>query len=186
MPGAPVVIRLELARAIDMFEPPEIVLGAQHGSSIPGIDRCLAELTATKADRPVQLDLVLPEADVAADVGPKITTSLRCWCEEHRHYNEALVRAMKHNGWQALRIGLPITVLGLIIVAIGGNASDNDQVLNVVDILGWVLAWLGLWYPFDKVIFYPRDLIRENRALVALRDATVTVTAAPPATEVTA
>lgn len=181
MPGAPVVIRLELARAIDMFEPPEVVLGAQHGGSIPGIDRCLAELTAEKAGRPVQLDVVLPEAEVTAEVGSKVVTTLRRWCDEHRRYNEALVKAMKHNGWQALRIGLPITMLGLVIVAIGGNVSDSDQVLNVVDILGWVLAWLGLWYPFDKVIFYPRDLIRENRALVALRDATVTVTTAAPA-----
>ena len=51
-----------------------------------------------------------------------------------------------------------------------------------MDIVGWVLAWLGLWYPFDKVVFYPTDLIRENRALAVLRKATVAVvpTTSPP------
>jgi hypothetical protein len=38
-----------------------------------------------------------------------------------------------------------------------------------------VLAWLGLWYPFDKLLFYPSDYVREIRALNALRDATITV-----------
>jgi hypothetical protein len=181
MSGAPGVIRLELARATDMFETPEVTLGAGHGGTIAGVDRCVAELTAERIVPSVRLEVVLPEAEVTADVGPRITTTLRRWCDEHRDHNEALIRAMKRNGWQALRIGFPITVLGLVIVAIGGKTTESDLVLNVIDILGWVLAWLGLWYPFDKVLFYPRDLVRENRALVALRDATVTVVGVQPA-----
>jgi len=49
----------------------------------------------------------------------------------------------------------------------------------VIDIVGWVLAWLGLWYPFDKIIFYPSDYVRENRALEELRDAPITVVPRP-------
>jgi hypothetical protein len=35
----------------------------------------------------------------------------------------------------------------------------------------------GLWYPFDKILFYPSDLVRENRAHEALRDAPVALVA---------
>lgn len=38
-----------------------------------------------------------------------------------------------------------------------------------------VLAWLGLWYPFDKLIFYASDYVRQNRALETLREARITV-----------
>lgn len=81
------VIRLELARGVDLFDTPAVELGATFGSSISGIDRCLAELTGGKA-------------------------------------------------------GPPITILGLLIVALGGTISADDP---IHDIVGWVFAWLGLW-----------------------------------------
>jgi hypothetical protein len=66
---------------------------------------------------------------------------------------------------RALRVGLPITLLGLAITAIAFHTGDSDDPQTaVVDIIGWVLAWLGLWYPFDKLIFYASDYVRENRA----------------------
>lgn len=81
---------------------------------------------------------------------------------------------------RALRIGLPVTLLGLAITAIAFHTGDSDDPQTaVVDIRGWVLAWLGLWYPFDKLIFYASDYVRENRALEELRDAHITVVARP-------
>ena len=176
------VIRLELARAEDMFETPGVTLGSESGGTIAGIDRCLAELTAHALRPPVHLELALPAAEVTPDVDTRVATTLRRYCDEHRRHNDNQIRGMKRSGWRALRIGFPITMLGLTIVAIGGDMSKSDPFQDVVDIVGWVLAWLGLWYPFDKVVFYPTDLIRENRALAVLRKATVAVvpTTSPP------
>ncbi|HEV8207245.1 MAG TPA: hypothetical protein VGR04_11220, partial [Acidimicrobiia bacterium] len=71
-------------------------------------------------------------------------------------------------------------LLGLAITAIAFHTGDSDDPQTaVVDILGWVLAWLGLWYPFDKLIFYAGDYVRENRALETLRDAQITVVPRP-------
>jgi hypothetical protein len=89
-------------------------------------------------------------------------------------------RSTQRSGIRALRIGLPITLFGLAITALAFHVGDsNDPQTAVVDILGWVLAWLGLWYPFDKLIFYASDYVRENRALDVLRDAQVTVVPRP-------
>jgi hypothetical protein len=80
----------------------------------------------------------------------------------------------------ALQPCLPITLLGLAITAIAFHTGDGDDPQTaVVDIIGWVLAWLGLWYPFDKLIFYASDYVRENRALEALREAQITVIPRP-------
>jgi hypothetical protein len=179
--GVREVIRLELARAVDMFDDPVVELGATFGSSIAGIDRCVAELTSGRPDRPVDLEVVLPDAEITAGLDGRMATSLRRCCDDRFDQNDRARRAMQRSGWRALRIGLPITLLGLLIVAIGGGTSADDPVQGVIDVAGWVLAWLGLWYPFDKVFFYPTDLRRENRALTSLKAATVTITPATTA-----
>ena len=71
-------------------------------------------------------------------------------------------------------------MFGLAITAFAFNVGDSDDPQTaVVDILGWVLAWLGLWYPFDKLIFYASDYVARTAALDALRDAQVTVVPRP-------
>jgi hypothetical protein len=81
---------------------------------------------------------------------------------------------------RALRIGLPVTLFGLAITALAFNVGDSDDPQTaVVDIVGWVLAWLGLWYPVRQALLLCQDYVRENRALDALRDARVTVVPRP-------
>ncbi len=165
---------------MDLFQPPTIELGATFGSTIAGVDRALGELTADRVKAPVQLEIVLPAREVTPEIGEQLGITLRRWCQERRHQNENEVRAMKHTGWRALRIGLPISLLGLVIVGLTAHLGpSNDPSQDIVEIVGWVLAWLGLWYPFDKVLFYPLDLVRENRALQALAEARVTIEAPP-------
>ena len=172
MPDSPGIIRLELARATDLFETPTIELGSSFGSTVPGVDRALGELTADRVKAPVRLEVALPSSEVTPDLGEQLGVSLRHYCAHRRHENENEVRAMKRTGWRALRIGFPITLLGLVIVGIAGHMGHTDDpIRDVVEITGWVFAWLGLWYPFDKVLFYPLDLVRQNRALVQLQDA---------------
>jgi hypothetical protein len=175
MAAPPVVIRVELARPTDMFQSPTIDLGSDLGGTIPGVERAVAELTAHPIQAPVQLEVVLPASEITPDVGERLGVSLRHYCDEHGRHNENLKQAMRRSGWRALRLGFPITLLGLIIVSLAGKMGPTDDpAQDVVEIIGWVFAWLGLWYPFDKVFFYPLDLVRENRALRALRDAQLT------------
>jgi len=77
---------------------------------------------------------------------------------------------------RALHIGLPVTLIGLAITAVASHTGDSDEPQTaVVHILGWVLAWVGLWYPFDKLLFYPSDFVREMRAFEMLRGATIKI-----------
>jgi hypothetical protein len=76
----------------------------------------------------------------------------------------------------ALRVGLPIAVFGLIVTAFSAHIeSDTDPLKLVTDHLGWVLAWLGLWFPLDSFVFFPLTYSRENRVLRLLRDAEIQV-----------
>ena len=47
------------------------------------------------------------------------------------------------------------------------------QRLDRDDTGGWVLVWLGLWFPLDTMLFTPLAYGRENRVLERLRRANI-------------
>ena len=170
------VIRLDLDRAIDMFETPTVHLGSGHGTFQPGIDLCVAELEGRPTGRPVEIELMLPKSEISDDLEERLAVTMRRYCDERSYTNTCHRRSTQRSGVRALRVGLPVTLLGLAITAIAFHTGDSDDPQTaVVDIIGWVLAWLGLWYPFDKLIFYASDYVRQNRALETLREARITV-----------
>jgi hypothetical protein len=172
------VIRLDLDRAIDMFETPAVDLGSEHGSFVPGIDLCAAEVQAHNMRQLVRVEITLPESEITPGLEGRLATTLRRYCDERAHTDDLKRRSFQRTGLRALRIGLPVTLIGLAITAVAYHTGDSDDPQTaVVDILGWVLAWVGLWYPFDKLLFYPSDFVREMRAFQVLRDAKITVVA---------
>jgi len=174
------VIQLDLARAVDIFEAPAVELGSRHGTFQPGIDLCIAELESHPTERPVHVEITLPPAEIRDGLEESFAVTMRRYCDERSYVNTCKRRSTQRSGVRALRIGLPVTLLGLAITALAFHVGDGDDPqTGVVDIIGWVLAWLGLWYPFDKLVFYASDDIRENRALDALRDARVAVSPRP-------
>jgi hypothetical protein len=52
----------------------------------------------------------------------------------------------------------------------------------VLDTTGWVLVWVGVWFPLDTIFFTPLGYGREIRALAHLRDAEISVTTWEPTT----
>jgi hypothetical protein len=181
------VIQLDLVRAVDMFETPTVELGSVRGTFRPGIDLCIAELEGEPTGRPVHVEITLPASEIRDGLEEQLAVTMRRYCDERSYTNTRKRRATRRSGVRALRIGLPVTLLGLAITALAFHVGDGDDPqTGVVDIIGWVLAWLGLWYPFDKLVFYASDDVRENPALDALRDARVTIIPRPPGDEDTA
>jgi hypothetical protein len=75
-----------------------------------------------------------------------------------------------------LLIGLPLVVLGFVLVIVKSSivgATGNANL--VVDSGGWVLVWVGLWFPLDTLLFTPLAYGRENQVLKRLRTADVQV-----------
>jgi hypothetical protein len=168
-------VRVELARPVDMFETPAVELGSTVGGFVPGIERCLAELAGHPDGRAVRLEVALPPGQIDTGIAGDMKVSLRRFCSERMRLNTCARAATVRGGLRAFGIGLPVTLVGLAITAGATRIGDIDDALRaVIDIIGWVLAWVGLWYPFDKVLFYPLDGMRENRVLAPPRDAEIT------------
>ena len=77
-------------------------------------------------------------------------------------------------------LGLPLVVLGFLLVILKSSivgATGNANL--VVDSGGWVLVWVGLWFPLDTLLFTPLAYGRENRVLRRLRTADVHISPHP-------
>jgi len=169
------VIHLRLGRLEDMFEPPEWDARSPSRRFEPGIDSCISELRSRRSQRPVRLEVELP----AAQLDPKTPTLLRHalldYCEERIGRNNRERRIARRDAYAALKIGIPVAIVGLAIAVATAVANTQDD-YTLPNLAGWVLAWVGLWYPLDALLFSALGPKRENAVLTRLHDAEVVVT----------
>jgi hypothetical protein len=169
-------IELRLMRAHDMFEMPQTDLFSEYRNFLTGIDFCVSELRGRRSRRPVRLDIHLPPAEIDDGVAERLARTLRRYCDHRIRYNRRETRALRVGGVSALRIGIPVSALGLLLTVVATTIHPVGGAANLVtDHIGWVLAWIGLWFPLDEFLFYPLVYGGETRVLRLLADAEVVV-----------
>jgi hypothetical protein len=168
------VIELRLQRAHDMFEMPQTDLFSEYRNFLTGVELCISELRSRSDRRPVRLEIELPPDQIDDDLADRVQRTLRRYCAHRTRYNAREQRATRLNGISALRIGIPIALAGLAITAAAFRIDDEQSMVRVsAEFLGWVLAWIGLWFPLDALFFYPLAYGRENRVLALLGEAEI-------------
>ncbi len=170
------VIDVQLATPLDMFELPRTDLFSEYRNFLTGVEFCISELRSRRDRRPVRLEIELPPDEIDERVTDRMGRTLRSYCTHRMRYNRREQRATRFNGISALRIGIPLAIVGLILTAVALRIGDEDSVFRLVeDHIGWVFAWIGLWYPLDALLFYPLAYGRENRVLALLAEAEIVV-----------
>jgi hypothetical protein len=173
---SPQVISLSLTSPEEMFVLAPADLFSEYRNFMTGLEYCISVLRSGRSSGPVRIELALPADQISPAVDQRIRRTLNRYCDHRIAYNQRERRAVRIDGLLSLWIGIPIVVLGFILVIIkssivGANANAN----LVVDSGGWVLVWVGLWFPLDTLLFTPLSYGRENRVLRRLRTADVLV-----------
>ena len=169
-------IELRLMRAHEMFEMPQTDLFSEYRNFLTGIDFCISELRGRRSRRPVRLEIRLPAEEIDDGVADRLARTLRRYCDHRIRYNRRETRALRVGGVSALRIGIPVSALGLVLTVAATTIHPVGGAANLVtDHIGWVLAWIGLWFPLDEFLFYPLVYGGETRVLRLLADAEVVV-----------
>jgi hypothetical protein len=175
------VIELRLNRAEDMFALAQTDLFSEYRNYLTGVEYCISLLRSQRLRSPVRLRLSLPSAEVEDGMADRFSVALRRYCNQRIRYNERERRAVRLGGVRSLLVGVPIAVLGYLLVIFEGRLVGPTG--NIVwDTTGWVFVWVGIWFPLDTFFFSPLGYGRENRALEYLRDAEITVTTWRPTT----
>jgi hypothetical protein len=168
------VIELRLTGLQEMFELPQADLFSEYRNFLTGVDFCLSEMRGQWRPRPVRLEIHLPPEEIGAGAADRLARTLRRYCEHRIRYNRRESSSQRFGGLSALRIGGPICVAGLALTLLSSSElapSNAGEVLS--DQLGWVLVWIGLWFPLDQMLFYPLAYVREARVLRLLSEAAI-------------
>lgn len=169
------VIRLRLGCVEEMFETPAWDGGIPPQQFEPGIDVCISELRNRRPRGPVRLELELPASRVDAGTSARLRQALDRYCAQRIERNDRDRRTTRRDGYAALKIGIPVALVGLAIAVATAVANTNDD-YTLPNLAGWVLAWVGLWYPLDTILFSSMVPKRENGLLRVLREAEVAIT----------
>src|ERR1700677_147372 len=176
------VIELRLNRAEEMFALAQTDLFSEYRNFLTGVEYCISVLRSHPIRRPVRLQLALPSAEYDNALGGRLSAALRGYCDQRISYNERERSATRLGGLRSLWIGLPIAVIGYLLVIFEDSLVGHSGNI-ILDTTGWVLVWVGIWFPLDTVFFSPLGFTREIRALAHLRDAEISVTTWQPATD---
>jgi hypothetical protein len=175
------VIELRLNEAEEMFALAQTELFSEYRNFSTGAEYCISLLRSQRTHGPVRLKILLPASQVRDDLGDRIGVALRRYCDQRIIHNQRERRAIRLGGIRSLWVGLPIIVIGYLVVIFKGKVVGSTGTVNLVfDTTGWVFVWLGLWWPLDMFFFSPLGYGREIRVLRQLRDAEISVTTWQP------
>ena len=169
------VIELRLNRAEEMFALAQTDLFSEYRNYRTGVEYCISLLRSQRIWRPVRLELSLPPGESGNALDGRLSAALRRYCDQRIRYNERERRAVRLGGLRSLWVGVPIVVLGYLLVIFEDRLVGHSGNI-VLDTTGWVLVWVGIWFPLDTFFFTPLGYGRENRALKHLRGAEISVT----------
>lgn len=159
-------VRLESPAA--MFAPSADLLSPQARLQ-SGIDDLLLQLRAQRLTRIRHVTVLLPAAEITDSTSQRLHRAVRRYCELRLRENELSRRVARRDGVAAFGIGLVLFGFGLWLSTV---FSAKDLPTTVQQLLGngvfLVIAWVGLWYPLDTLVFTGQPLKREQRALITL------------------
>ena len=164
-----------------MFALAQTDLFSEYRNYLTGVEYCISLLRSKRLRSPVRLQLSLPPAEVEDGMADRFGVALRRYCNQRIRYNERERRAVRLGGIRSLLVGVPIVVVGYLLVILENRLVGPTGNI-VLDTTGWVLVWVGVWFPLDTFFFSPLGYGRENRALQHLRDAEISVTTWQPVT----
>ena len=171
----PRIIELRLHTPAELFELPSADLFSEYRNWLTGVELAISELKAfSLRRREVVLRISLPADEITPDLVEHMGRGLRRYCTGRRRYNHNEVRALRHDGFGALFLGFLLLALGLLGSDLFTRDTENEVVQTFLgNGIFVVLAWVGLWYPLDTLVFAARPYQRESRALELLADATI-------------
>src|ERR1700733_14569122 len=179
--GSHQVIELRLNQVEEMFVLAQTDLFSEFRNYLTGVEYCISLLRSQRIRRPVLLRLSLPAAELDDALADRLSAALRRYCDQRISYNERERRAVRLGGVRALWVGVPIGAIGYLLVIFEDRLVGHSGNI-VLDTTGWVLVWVGIWYPLDTFFFTPLGYGRENRELKHLRSAEISVTNWQPTT----
>ena len=174
----PLEIPVEVHHVEQLFEAPAFDFRHPRPRVAAGLEEAYAATRTGDHRRPVRLAVRLPAASMVGVDAVEVGRGIAAYCELRAVEVEREKAAHFRDGRHSLGIGVAILAAGLIISqAIHHAALPEELDTFLGDGLFLVIAWVGLWYPLDTMLYSRREAGRRAAAWRALERADVTLEA---------
>lgn len=169
-------VALHLDRWRDLFAPPALDEFGGSANLTSGVERLVAELVAARPVASVHATITVPRDEVTPDVERRVKASLERYCDARLADVEHERVALRHEGFGALVLSVPLLALALLLTAgVSHSGLPSFWRSFLGDGVLLVLAWVALWYPLDTLLWYGRPLAHECEVLRAMRGMDLTI-----------
>ncbi|MFZ0215500.1 MAG: hypothetical protein WAM30_06105 [Candidatus Dormiibacterota bacterium] len=166
--GRTAELTLRIERVEDLFRAPEPHLFQRTQRIASGIDDLLLQLDVGRIPKRVRTTFRLAPAAPPLDE-VELERTLRQYCALRLRDVALRLRAHNRQGLALLPLG---TLLFLIGVALSAEFLSSFWPTPIQDLFGdgvfLVIAWVGLWYPLDHLLFGRHAIVRERNLLRAV------------------
>jgi len=167
-----------LDRVRDLFGPPALDEFGGSADVASGIERLGVRLQARRPRGGLRVAIEVPEAEAVPGLEDTMRAAVRRYCQLKLTDLENQRAALRHEGWSALLVSVPLLVVTLVVTALVTNTGGGDAWDSILgDGLLLVFAWVVLWYPLDTLLWYGRPLKHEIAAVRAMLDMDLVVRA---------
>ncbi len=153
----------------DLFDPRPSDVLAGLPPRAPGVEQIRDELRAHPIKSPARVAIELPADKTTSGLEHAFRRAIARYCEEGIARAELELRGIRREGMQTLLFGAIVLGVGL---ALSEAVLQSGIPKEFRDFFGnglfLVVAWVGVWYPLDTLIYGARPHRFELRLLQAM------------------
>ena len=169
-----VVIRLNTSA--DLFRTAGSDLFLETGRLLSGMEELVQELMPRRPRRGRRVVIVLPAQQVRPTTTEELRQAVQRYCRLRMRQAELALRLQRREAIASMGVGGLLFVIGLGLSYFFGQPSEPTPLqVFLGNGVFLVVAWVGLWFPLDSLVFARRPLIRERRVLSAVLTMELTV-----------
>lgn len=172
-------LRLELEEADEFFVPRPPHLASGTPALPPGIDQIRDALDSHPRRTSLDAVIVLPRAKMQPGLERDIAMAVGRYCEAGLRRADTELRLLRREGIRGLVVGI---VVFAVFVSLSNFVIQSHLPEDVKTFFGeglfLVVAWVGLWFPIDTLLYSGRPYRREQRTLRSMRATRIEVRAA--------
>jgi hypothetical protein len=160
----------------DLFDPRPSDVLAGLPPRAAGVDQIRDELSARPLTAPATVTIELPPEKATPGLEHAFRRAIARYCQEGLARAELELRWSRREGTQTLVFGAVVLGVGL---ALSEAVLQSGIPKELRDFFGnglfLVVAWVGLWYPLDMLIYGAQPHRFERKLLRAMREMEIAV-----------
>ena len=173
----PMEYRVRLRTPAELFSVSDPDLRSPEARLQPGIDQLIDELMSVRFKPDLRIVVSVPPGAGEGWSDGQLSEAIHRYCALRFAQNDREIRKLRVEGLGALRLGLFLFAAGLIV----SYFLTRHEVPDVwQSLFGYgaflVVAWVGIWYPLDTLLFSRRPLDKQQRVLRSLAGADAIMT----------